>query len=92
MLGCSELLTKILPLEQVEQSESVQAERALEAPRHLVWLLMRDPSQLDEQEQHMLTFLRQDPVVEGIYELTQSCLKMFTSGDCHTYLALAQQY
>lgn len=43
----------------------------LESPRHLVWLLLRDPSSLDSEEQQMLAFIRQEQVIEVVYELAQ---------------------
>ena len=52
-------------------------ENVLEAPRHLVWLFIREPSQLDAKEQRTLDFLRQDQNVEQMYQLTQSSRKMF---------------
>jgi len=57
--------------------EGWQMENVLEAPRHLVWLFIREPSQLDAKEQHTLDFLRQDQSVEQMYQLTQSCRNMF---------------
>jgi hypothetical protein len=43
----------------------------LESPRHLVWLLLRDPSSVDNQEQQMLAFLRQEQDMKVAYELAQ---------------------
>ena len=60
------------PLQLVEQ----RAEVDLKAPRHLVWLLLRDPSRLDEQEQRTLSFIRQEQRVEELYGLTQCYVKI----------------
>lgn len=43
----------------------------LASPRHLVWLLLRDPSSLDNQEQQMLAFIRQEKAIEVAYGLAQ---------------------
>ena len=59
-----------------KHSEETQMENVLEAPRHLVWLFIRDPSQLDAKDQRTLDFLRQDQSVEQMYQLTQRCRKM----------------
>ena len=41
------------------------------APRHLAWLFLRDPEHLEKQEQQTLSFLRQAPLIEKAYGLTQ---------------------
>jgi transposase len=46
-------------------------EEPLESPRHLVWLLLRNPSSLDNQEQQMLAFIRQEQDIEVAYGLAQ---------------------
>ena len=43
----------------------------LASPRHLVWLLLRDPSTLNNQEQQMLAFIRQEQSIEVAYKLAQ---------------------
>lgn len=53
----------------------------LEAPRHLVWLLLRDPSSLDEQEQHTLGLICQEHLVAKLYDLTQSDVKLMREWD-----------
>src|SRR5690242_1950753 len=45
---------------------------ALEAPRHLVRLLLKDPGSLDQEQQRSLAFIRQHPGVETLYDLTRS--------------------
>jgi transposase len=61
---------------QEEQVPSSQTQEPLESPRHLVWLLLRDPARLSEAEQHALTFIRQEPTVELAYTLAQHFLQM----------------
>jgi hypothetical protein len=46
-------------------------EEPLESPRHLVWLLLRDSSSVDNQEQQMLAFLRQEQDMKVAYGLEQ---------------------
>ena len=58
---------------------------ALEAPRHLVWLLLRDPSSLDEQEQHTLGLIRQQHLVGKLYDLTQSYVKLMRERDFEAF-------
>jgi transposase len=48
------------------------------SPRHLVWLLLRDPSHLDEQEQRTLRLLRQEQRAD---ELTQRYMKIVRERD-----------
>jgi transposase len=69
------------PAKHEKQSEGSQMENVLEAPRHLVWLFIRESSQLDAKEQRTLDFLRQDQNVEQMYQLTQKCRKMFRERD-----------
>jgi len=64
-------------VEQVGQT----AEIALEAPRHLVWLLLRDPSKLTELEQRTLSFLCEDPRGETLYGLMQSYVTLMRKRD-----------
>lgn len=57
--------------------ESLEVEPvALEAPRHLVWLLLKDPASLDQKQQRSLALIRQHPDVETLYDLTQSFVKL----------------
>ncbi len=51
-------------------------EEPVESPRYLAWLLLRDPARLSEAEQHMLAFIRQEPIVERAYRLAQHFIQM----------------
>jgi transposase len=74
--------TGTTPFQEHEQPEQAKAsprttlEEPLESPRHLVWLLLRDPARLSETEEHMLTFIRQEPTVELAYTLAQRFIQM----------------
>src|SRR5260370_2192895 len=57
--------------EQANGSPRATLEEPVESPRHLVWLLLRDPARLSETDEHMLTFIRQEPTVELAYTLAQ---------------------
>ena len=46
-------------------------EEPLESPRHLTWLLLRDQAGLNEPEQRMLAFIRQERTIEVAYDLVQ---------------------
>jgi transposase len=58
---------------EVEQSTAGKAkgQPVLAAPRHLAWLLVADPAQLDQQEQRTLTLIRQESQVESLYQVAQ---------------------
>ena len=56
---------------QMDTDPTIFLAEPLESPRHLVWLLLRDPSSLDTQEQQMLAFIRQEPDIEVAYALAQ---------------------
>lgn len=58
---------------------------ALEAPRHLVWLLLKDPDVLDQEQQQTLTFIRRHPSVETLYTLTQSFVKLMQKRDFEAF-------
>lgn len=58
---------------------------ALEAPRHLVWLLLKDPASLDQKQQHSLTFIRQHPGVETLYDLTRSFVDLMKKHDFEAF-------
>jgi len=62
---------KPVPLEQTPSREKTALRGPLESPRHLVWLLLQDPSRLSAAEQEMLKFLQQEPAVEVAYVLAQ---------------------
>lgn len=64
------------PSEQAQAHSSAVLEEPVESPRHLVWLLLRDPARLSKKEERMLTFIRQDPVVELAYTLAQRFLHL----------------
>jgi transposase len=57
----------------------------LQAPRHLVWLLLRDPSDLDEQQQRTLRFLRQAQWGEELYGLAQRYVKIIRERDVEAF-------
>jgi transposase len=77
-----QIATETTPLQEHEQPEQAKAspratlEEPVESPRHLAWLLLRDPARLSEAEQHMLTFIRQEPTVEFAYTLAQHFIQM----------------
>lgn len=48
----------------------------LGSPRHLSWLLLRDPGSLNQQEQMTLTFIREVQDINTTYELAQRFFKM----------------
>ncbi|MBO0795711.1 MAG: transposase, partial [Ktedonobacteraceae bacterium] len=48
----------------------------LGSPRHLTWLLLRDPSSLNVQEQSTLTFIREVHDIDITYELAQRFFTM----------------
>ena len=55
----------------VQADGTVLLEEPLESPRHLTWLLLRDQASLNEQEQRMLAFIRQERIIEVAYDLVQ---------------------
>lgn len=70
--------------ERVETGEALQPV-ALEAPRHLVWLLLRDPSDLSSQEQRTLDLIREHPGVETLYDLGRSFVKLMKERDFEAF-------
>lgn len=58
---------------------------ALEAPRHLVWLLLKDPDSLDQEQQRSLAFIRRHSGVETLYDLTQRFVKMMKERDFEAF-------
>jgi transposase len=70
--------------EHLRNEEAIQPV-ALEAPRHLVWLLLRDFTSLHEQEQRTLGFIRQHSLVEDLYQLAQSYVKLMRERDIETF-------
>jgi transposase len=63
----------------------------LQAPRHLVWLLLRDPSGLNEQQQRTLRFLRQVQRGEELYGLAQRYVKIVRERDVEAFDAWLEQ-
>ncbi len=70
--------------QRMETSEGVQP-AALEAPRHLVWLLLRDASSLENKEQRTLDLIRQHPLVERLYGLAQGFVKLMRERDVEAF-------
>jgi len=70
--------------QQVETSEGVQP-AVLEAPRHLVWLLLREASSLDSKEQQTLDLILQHPLVEKLYGLAQRLVKLMRERDVEAF-------
>lgn len=61
-------LSEIEPLSPpLEAQMQVVLSEPLWSARALSWLLIKDPTSLKTKEQQMLTFIRQEPVVETIY-------------------------
>lgn len=58
---------------------------ALEAPRHLVWLLLKDPDVLNQEERRSLEFIRRHPGVETLYGLTRSFVKLIKEQDFEAF-------
>jgi hypothetical protein len=56
---------------QADADGAVVLEEPLESPRHLSWLLLRDRTSLNHQEQQMLAFIRQERTIEVAYDLAQ---------------------
>jgi transposase len=50
--------------------------RSLAAPRSLAWLLVNDPTRLEEHERHTLSFLCQHSEVNRAYDVAQQLLSM----------------
>jgi transposase len=59
-----------------QPTTQAQASPKLVSPRHLAWLLMREPERLDEREQQTLSFLRQDTTVNLASALVQQFVTM----------------
>ena len=70
-----------VPVQLTERTEQRAAEIALEAPRHLVWLFIRNASELNEQEQRTLAFMREMATIEDLYSLVQSYFKLMRERD-----------
>jgi len=69
-------------LAEIPQETTTQSERTeivvepLGSPRHLTWLLLRDPETLDQQERSTLTFIREVQTINVTYELAQRFFTM----------------
>lgn len=63
----------------------------LQAPRHLVWLLLRDPSGPDERQQRTLRFLRQMQQGEELYGLAQRYVKIMRERDVEAFDSWLEQ-
>jgi len=63
---------------EVELSRAAKAkgQPTLAAPRHLAWLLVADPAQLDQQGHRTLALIRQESQVETIYQAAQQLRAM----------------
>lgn len=63
---------------EVERSRAAKAkgQPALAAPRHLAWLLVAAPAQLDQQEHRTLALIRQESQVETLYQVAQQLRAM----------------
>ena len=65
-----------------EKSSTAQAEQngpvvePLGSPRHLTWLLLRQPERLNEQDQMMLAFIREVHALDMTYHLAQQFFTM----------------
>jgi transposase len=70
--------------QRVETGEGVQPV-TLEAPRHLVWLLLRDASSLESKEQRTLGLIRQHPLVDKLYGLAQGFVKLMRERDVEAF-------
>jgi len=72
----------VFPTEEKVLGSASQGERPplvvepLESPRHLTWLLLRDPDSLNGQEQQKLTFIREVEALNTTYDLVQRFFKM----------------
>ena len=68
----------------------VEARPRLPTPRRLSWLLVREPHQLDAEEQGTLAHIRQDHVVNVAYDLAQQFCAMVrqrSATDLDTWLS-----
>lgn len=67
------------PSLQTDEQGAPLVEEPLESPRRLVWLLLRDPSSLNQREQHRLAFLCQEKDIHVAYALSQQFVTMVRS-------------
>ncbi|GHO82577.1 transposase [Dictyobacter formicarum] len=71
-------------MEPKEASKPVEP-ISLEAPRHLVWLLLRDPSTMDTQERRTRDFIRQNPLIARLSDLAQDFVTLMSEGDFEAF-------
>jgi transposase len=64
------------PFLNEEDHSQILLEEPLPAPRHLAWMLLRDSEQLDEQEEQILAFIRQERIIHQAYTLAQQFVAM----------------
>lgn len=60
----------------VEPAKSITLSEPLSSAQTLSWLLVKDPTNLQANEQQMLSFIRQEPAVETLYLLTRQFLRL----------------
>ena len=65
-----------VPAERILVPPDTAEREPLKSPHHLAWLLMREPTTLNQREQQMLTDIRQEPVIEATYVLAQQFITM----------------
>ena len=64
----------LIPQPEVPLPPSEQTDMLVEplgSPRHLTWLLVRDPKTLDQQERQTLAFICQEQTIKITYQLAQ---------------------
>jgi Transposase len=72
----------VFPTEEMAPGTASQGENPplgvepLESPRHLTWLLLRDPESLDGKEQQRLAFLRGVEALNTTFDLVQRFFRM----------------
>lgn len=77
--------------ECLAEPASRQRQGKLPAPRRLAWLLVRDPTALDFEEERLLNTLREDPKVDSVWNLTRSYVSMIRerkAGELDAWLSL----
>lgn len=62
------------PADKSQQNKKATANTI--APRHLAWLFLNDPEQLEKREQRTLSLLRRNKTIDHAYELTQQFVMM----------------
>lgn len=82
-------LQRETPISQLGGSEegappAAPAQRSPDAPRRLAWLLVRDPTQLDPQDQQTLSWLCQECQIKRAYDLAQQFIRMIKERNAAT--------